>query len=154
MAILGGGDPTTTFSTNDTLTRTKAYMTFILAFVGITSIVVSFALPIHPQNGIPHPGPTFSAIRWVHYVPDYPRLHRLKTYSIIIMIVTSIYLLCTSLICRNRMYRILVWDVLDNVGTYSCTCIPISLDIRIQAIHCECNTSRRGRSIHPKGELD
>ncbi|THH00743.1 hypothetical protein EW026_g1841 [Hermanssonia centrifuga] len=38
-AILGGGDPTTTFSENNTLTRTKAYMTFILAFVAITSIV-------------------------------------------------------------------------------------------------------------------
>ena len=43
-AILGGGDPTTTFSQNDTLTRTKAYMTFILAFVGITSMVVSAEL--------------------------------------------------------------------------------------------------------------
>lgn len=39
-AILGGGDPTTTFNENNTLTRTKAYMTFILAFVAITSIVV------------------------------------------------------------------------------------------------------------------
>ena len=44
VAILGGGDPTTTFSTNNTLTRTKAYMTFILAFVGITSIVVRSCL--------------------------------------------------------------------------------------------------------------
>ena len=29
-----------TFSVNDTFSRTKAYMTFILAFVAITSIIV------------------------------------------------------------------------------------------------------------------
>ena len=40
VAILGGGDAVNTFSVNDTFSRTKAYMTFILAFVGITSIVV------------------------------------------------------------------------------------------------------------------
>lgn len=38
-AILGGGDPASTFSENDTLSRTKAYMTFILAFVALTSII-------------------------------------------------------------------------------------------------------------------
>ncbi|GJE97749.1 glycosyltransferase family 2 protein [Phanerochaete sordida] len=38
-AILGGGDPSSTFSENNTLSRTKAYMTFILAFVGLVSIV-------------------------------------------------------------------------------------------------------------------
>ncbi|KAI0690108.1 glycosyltransferase family 2 protein [Cytidiella melzeri] len=37
--ILGGGDPSSTFAENNTFTRTKAYMTFILAFVAITSIV-------------------------------------------------------------------------------------------------------------------
>ncbi|KAK7692306.1 hypothetical protein QCA50_003931 [Cerrena zonata] len=36
--ILGGGDSSATF-TNDTFSRTKAYMTFILSFVAITSIV-------------------------------------------------------------------------------------------------------------------
>ena len=41
--ILGGGDPTSTFAENNTFTRTKAYMTFILAFVAVTSIVVSFS---------------------------------------------------------------------------------------------------------------
>lgn len=41
--ILGGGDPATTFAVNNTFSRTKAYMTFILAFVAITSIVVSRA---------------------------------------------------------------------------------------------------------------
>ncbi|KAH9942456.1 chitin synthase-domain-containing protein [Epithele typhae] len=39
VAILGGGDSVSTFSVNDTFTRTKAYMTFILAFVAITSII-------------------------------------------------------------------------------------------------------------------
>ncbi|KAI0071473.1 glycosyltransferase family 2 protein [Panus rudis PR-1116 ss-1] len=38
-AILGGGDSSTTFVPNETFSRTKAYMTFILAFVAITSIV-------------------------------------------------------------------------------------------------------------------
>ena len=38
--ILGGGDSSVTF-TNDTFSRTKAYMTFILSFVAITSIIVS-----------------------------------------------------------------------------------------------------------------
>ncbi|KAH9839307.1 chitin synthase-domain-containing protein [Rhodofomes roseus] len=37
LAILGGGDPVTTF-TSDNLSRTKAYMTFILAFVAITTL--------------------------------------------------------------------------------------------------------------------
>ena len=41
VAILGGGDAVDTFSVNDTFSRTKAYMTFILAFVAITSIIVS-----------------------------------------------------------------------------------------------------------------
>lgn len=40
-AIIGGGDASSTFSNDNTLSRTKAYMTFILAFVAITSIVVS-----------------------------------------------------------------------------------------------------------------
>lgn len=38
--ILGAGDPSITFDSNTSLSRTKAYMTFILAFVAITSIVV------------------------------------------------------------------------------------------------------------------
>ncbi|KAI0786713.1 glycosyltransferase family 2 protein [Abortiporus biennis] len=38
-AILGGSDPTITFVANQPMNRTKAYMTFILAFVAITSIV-------------------------------------------------------------------------------------------------------------------
>ena len=45
VAILGGGDAVSTFSVNDTFSRTKTYMTFILAFVAITSIIVS-ALPL------------------------------------------------------------------------------------------------------------
>ncbi|EKM54206.1 glycosyltransferase family 2 protein [Phanerochaete carnosa HHB-10118-sp] len=39
VAILGGGDPSSAFSENNTLSRTKAYMTIILAFVALTSIV-------------------------------------------------------------------------------------------------------------------
>ncbi|KAH9935681.1 chitin synthase-domain-containing protein [Fomitopsis serialis] len=39
LAILGGGDPVNTFTGDNSLTRTKAYMTFILAFVAITTIV-------------------------------------------------------------------------------------------------------------------
>ncbi|KAI0329711.1 hypothetical protein GY45DRAFT_1435241 [Cubamyces sp. BRFM 1775] len=41
VAILGGGDAANTFANtgNDTFSRTKAYMTFILAFVAITSII-------------------------------------------------------------------------------------------------------------------
>ncbi|KAI0769728.1 chitin synthase-domain-containing protein [Trametes elegans] len=41
VAILGGGDAANTFadSGNDTFNRTKTYMTFILAFVAITSII-------------------------------------------------------------------------------------------------------------------
>ncbi|PIL35857.1 hypothetical protein GSI_01517 [Ganoderma sinense ZZ0214-1] len=39
VAILGGGDAVNTFSVNDTFSRTKTYMTFILAFVAITSII-------------------------------------------------------------------------------------------------------------------
>ena len=41
VAILGSGDAVNTFSVNDTFSRTKTYMTFILAFVAITSIIVS-----------------------------------------------------------------------------------------------------------------
>ena len=44
VAILGGGDAVSTFSVNDTFSRTKTYMTFILAFVAITSIIVSALL--------------------------------------------------------------------------------------------------------------
>ncbi|PCH43373.1 glycosyltransferase family 2 protein [Wolfiporia cocos MD-104 SS10] len=39
VAILGGADAASTFSNDGTFTRTKAYMTFILAFVAITTIV-------------------------------------------------------------------------------------------------------------------
>ncbi|EIW63419.1 uncharacterized protein TRAVEDRAFT_69433 [Trametes versicolor FP-101664 SS1] len=41
VAILGGGDASNTFSDsgNDTFSRTKTYMSFILAFVAITSII-------------------------------------------------------------------------------------------------------------------
>ncbi|TFK90049.1 glycosyltransferase family 2 protein [Polyporus arcularius HHB13444] len=39
VAILGGGDAVNTFSRDDQFSRTKAYMTFILAFVAITSII-------------------------------------------------------------------------------------------------------------------
>ncbi|TCD70328.1 hypothetical protein EIP91_003957 [Steccherinum ochraceum] len=38
-AILGGGNPSATFRQTEPDTRTRAYMTFILAFVAITSIV-------------------------------------------------------------------------------------------------------------------
>ena len=41
VAILGGGDVVNTFSVNDTFSRTKTYMTVILAFVAITSIIVN-----------------------------------------------------------------------------------------------------------------
>ena len=41
VAILGGGDAVNTFLVNDTFSRTETYMTFILAFVAITSIIVS-----------------------------------------------------------------------------------------------------------------
>ena len=41
VAILGSGDTVNTFSVNDTFSRTKTYMTLILAFVAITSIIVS-----------------------------------------------------------------------------------------------------------------
>ncbi|RPD57628.1 glycosyltransferase family 2 protein [Lentinus tigrinus ALCF2SS1-7] len=39
VAILGGGGAVNTFSANEEFSRTKAYMTFILAFVAITSII-------------------------------------------------------------------------------------------------------------------
>ncbi|OSD06767.1 glycosyltransferase family 2 protein [Trametes coccinea BRFM310] len=41
VAILGGGDPSNTFTdlNDNTFSRTKTYMTFILAFVAITSII-------------------------------------------------------------------------------------------------------------------
>ncbi|KAI9060296.1 glycosyltransferase family 2 protein [Trametes sanguinea] len=41
VAILGGGDPSNTFTDldNNTFSRTKTYMSFILAFVAITSII-------------------------------------------------------------------------------------------------------------------
>ncbi|KZT66387.1 glycosyltransferase family 2 protein [Daedalea quercina L-15889] len=39
LAILGGGDAATTFSSTNSFSRTKAYMTFILAFVAVTTIV-------------------------------------------------------------------------------------------------------------------
>ncbi|EPT04519.1 hypothetical protein FOMPIDRAFT_131809 [Fomitopsis schrenkii] len=39
LAILGGGDSVNTFTSQNSFTRTKAYMTFILAFVAVTTIV-------------------------------------------------------------------------------------------------------------------
>ncbi|THH21774.1 hypothetical protein EUX98_g8282 [Antrodiella citrinella] len=39
VAIIGGGDPSATFRETEPDTRTRSYMTFILAFVAITSIV-------------------------------------------------------------------------------------------------------------------
>lgn len=39
VAILGGGDAVNTFNSGDSFGRTKAYMTFILAFVAITTAV-------------------------------------------------------------------------------------------------------------------
>jgi len=39
VVILGGGDAVNTFSSDDSVSRTKAYMTFILAFVAITTCV-------------------------------------------------------------------------------------------------------------------
>ncbi|CCL99083.1 uncharacterized protein FIBRA_01097 [Fibroporia radiculosa] len=39
VAILGGGDAVSTFSDNSSFSRTKAYMTFILAFVAITTSI-------------------------------------------------------------------------------------------------------------------
>ena len=50
VAILGGGDAVDTFSVNDTFSRTKAYMTFILAFVGITSLTVSTSSRTPPSS--------------------------------------------------------------------------------------------------------
>ena len=50
VAILGGGDAVSTFSVNDTFSRTKTYMTFILAFVAITSIIVSPSSAVIPQQ--------------------------------------------------------------------------------------------------------
>lgn len=41
LAILGGGDAVNTFTSDNAFSRTKAYMTFILAFVAVTTIVVS-----------------------------------------------------------------------------------------------------------------
>ena len=52
VAILGGGDAVSTFSVNDTFSRTKTYMTFILAFVAITSIIVSPSSAVIPQQNL------------------------------------------------------------------------------------------------------
>ncbi|KAI0958961.1 Chitin synthase, class 3 [Taiwanofungus camphoratus] len=42
VAILGGGDASYTFSNDGTFTRTRVYMTFILAFVAITTCIRFF----------------------------------------------------------------------------------------------------------------
>lgn len=39
--ILGGGQSVDTFKPGGGITAAKAYMTFVLAFVGLTSIIVS-----------------------------------------------------------------------------------------------------------------
>jgi chitin synthase len=43
--VLGGGQSVDTFKPGGGITAAKAYMTFVLAFVGLTSIIVSPALP-------------------------------------------------------------------------------------------------------------
>ena len=44
LLILSGADSSSTFSSDSGVSRTKAYLTFILAFVAITNLVVSFRL--------------------------------------------------------------------------------------------------------------
>ena len=44
LAILSAGDPSHTFTSGGAPNPTKIYMTFILAFVAITSITVSIVL--------------------------------------------------------------------------------------------------------------
>ena len=46
LAILGGGDAVNTFTSDNAFSRTKAYMTFILAFVAVTTLVVSYRLSL------------------------------------------------------------------------------------------------------------
>ena len=76
VAILGGGDAVSTFSVNDTFSRTKTYMTFILAFVAVTTIVVSphfCASEMALTSGFIR-----TALPWVDDVPHCTRLHWLR----------------------------------------------------------------------------
>jgi hypothetical protein len=49
--ILGGGQSVDTFKPGGGITATKAYMTFVLAFVGLTSIIISaILLPVASER--------------------------------------------------------------------------------------------------------
>lgn len=75
VAILGGGDAVNTFNSGDSFGRTKAYMTFILAFVAITTAVVSIFW--HAYIKALDTNRSCAAIFWLHDVPRRTSIYRL-----------------------------------------------------------------------------
>lgn len=75
LAILGGGDAVTTFSSDNSFSRTQAYMTFILAFVAVTTIIVSW---LHSSSEGCRSRAVYQALPRVDDVPHCARLHGVR----------------------------------------------------------------------------